>query len=131
MKLQLEPLKWEYVRIESVLNDGGLSLRGGILGIMNRLDLQPGIAHVGITAAQWAGEDAAAFEVAGPIATGTLSIIDAAAGVADFTAIAAQGSRASALLTHIETLTTAAAAAVDSLVAIDESNAAVLRAVAE
>lgn len=131
MKPHLKPLTLQYALIRSVLKHGGLSLRGGTLGIMNRLDLQPDIAQVGITAARWAGEDVAAFEAAGPVATGTLSIIDAAAGVADFTAFAAQGSRASALLTHSETLTTAATAAVDSLVAIEESNAAVLRAVAE
>lgn len=98
---------------------------------MNRLDLQPGIARVRIAAAHWAGEDAAAFEAAGPVATGTLSIIDAAAGVADFTAVAAQRSRASALLARIETLSSAATAAVDSLVAIEESNAGELRAVAD
>lgn len=118
------------VRIESVLNYGGLSLRGGTLGIMNRLDLQPGIAQLGITAAHGAGEGAAAFEAVGPVATGTLSIIDAAAGVADFTAVAAQSSRASVLLAHTETLSSAATAAVNSLVAIDESNADELRAVA-
>ncbi|WP_236732152.1 DUF2563 family protein [Mycolicibacterium peregrinum] len=113
-----------------MLNYGRLSLRGGTLGIMNRLDLQPGIAQLGITAAHGAGEDAAAFEAAGPVVTGTLSIIDAAAGVADFTAVAAQSSRASALLAHTETLSSAATAAVNSLVAIDESNADELRAVA-
>jgi hypothetical protein len=107
-----------------------MSAVGGSVRPMSRIDLQPNTAQAGVITAHGAGQATAAFEPAGPIATGALSIIDAAAGVADFTAVTAQGSRASTLLTHAETLGAAATTAVTSLVTIDETNADQLRAVA-
>ena len=98
---------------------------------MERLDLQPAPAWGGIAAAAVAGSDAASVEPAGPIASGSLSIIDAAAGLADFTSIAAQQGHAAGLLLRVEALSTAAAAAVNSLVVVDELNATQLRSVVE
>lgn len=98
---------------------------------MERLDLQPATAWRGITAAGVAGADTASVEPAGPIATGRLSIIDAAAGLADFTSVAAQQGHAAGLLLRVEALSTAAAAAVNSLVVADEWNATQLRSVVE
>ncbi len=99
---------------------------------MERLDLQPATARGGIAAAGVAGSDAASVEPAGPIASGSLSIIDAAAGLADFTSVAAQqGHAAGGLLLRVEALSTAAAAAVNSLVVVDELNATQLRSVVE
>ena len=63
-------------------------------------------------------------------ATGALSIIDAAAGIADSVATTAEASRASALLAHTEAVGAAAATSVATLVAIDETNAKELGAVA-
>ena len=99
--------------------------------VMERLDLQPATAWGGIAAAGVAGSDAASVEPAGPIASGRLSIIDAAAGLADFTSIAAQQGHAAGLLLRVEALSTAAAAAVNSLVVVDELNATQLQSVVE
>jgi hypothetical protein len=97
---------------------------------MSRVDLQPGIAQAGIVSAQCAGQAAATFEPAGPVATGALSLIDAAAGLAHFAATTAQASRASALLAHTEAVGAAATTSVATLVAIDETNAEKLQVVA-
>lgn len=93
-------------------------------------ELRPGTAQAGITTAHSAGQGAAAIEPSGPVATGALSIIDAAAGLADLAAVTALTSRASAVLTRAETLGVAATTAVASAVAIDETNANHLNAVA-
>jgi hypothetical protein len=97
---------------------------------MSRIDLQPSTAQAGIITAHSAGQATAAFEPAGPIATGALSIIDAAAGIADSVATTAEASRASALLAHTEAVGAAAVTSVATLVAIDETNAKELGAVA-
>ena len=89
---------------------------------MERLDLQPAPAWGGIAAAAVAGSDAASVEPAGPIASGRLSIIDAAAGLADFTSVAAQQGHAAGLLLRV---------AVNSLVVVDELNATQLQSVVE
>ncbi len=93
-------------------------------------ELRPGTAQSGIKTAHLAGQGAAAIETSGPVATGALSIIDAAAGLADHAAVTALTSCASALLTRAETLGAAATTAVTSAVAIDETNANNLSAVA-
>ena len=98
---------------------------------MERLDLQPATARGGIAAAGVARSHPAAVQPAGPIASGSLSIIDAAAGLADFTSVAAQQGHAAGLLLRVEALSTAAAAAVNSLVVVDELNATQLRSVVE
>ena len=99
--------------------------------LMDRpFELQPGIAQAGITRAHIAGQGAAAIEPSGPVATGAMSIIDAAAGLADLAAVTALTSRASALLSRAETLGVAATTAVTSAVAVDETNAHLLSAVA-
>lgn len=93
-------------------------------------ELQPGTALAGIATAHSAGHGTVAIEPSGPVATGALSIIDAAAGLADLAAVTALTSRASALLTRAETLGVAATTAVTSAVAVDETNARLLSAVA-
>lgn len=109
----------------------GLSVRSGNLEPMDRpFELQDGIALAGITTAHSAGQAVAAIEPSGPVATGALSIIDAAAGLADLAAVTALTSRASGLLTRAETLGVAAMTAVASAVAVDETNALLLSAVA-
>lgn len=92
-------------------------------------ELQFDTAQAGITAAHGAGQAAAAVEPAGPVATGALSIIDAAAGLADLTRVTALASRASVLLAHAETLGIGATTAVTSSRFTEESNADQLSAV--
>lgn len=121
----------KYAAYGYVLSCGEMSLQSGTLCPMGRLDLQPATAWGEIAAAGVAGADASVVEPAGPVATGRLSIIDAAAGLADFTSVAAQRGHAAGLLLRVEALSATAAAAVNSLVVIDESNAAQLRAVVE
>jgi hypothetical protein len=100
---------------------------------MSRIDLQPGTALAEVTAAQGAGHATAAATAtasAGPVATGALSLIDAAAGLADFGAATADTNRAGALGARSGLVGTAATTAVATLVAIDETNAEQLRAAA-
>lgn len=99
---------------------------------MNRpLELQPGTATAGIRAAQGSGHaEAAATAPGGPVATGALSLIDAATGLADSTVVTAEAGRASAFLARTEAVGAAAMASVATLVAIDETNAEDLGAVA-
>lgn len=90
---------------------------------MSRIDLQPGTAQAGITAAQSAGRTSAAATVpAGPIGTGALSMIDAAAGLAEFIAAAEEKARAGAVLARTNATGTAATATVTDLVVVDETN---------
>ena len=94
------------------------------------LELQPGTATAGIGAAQGSGRAAAmATASAGPVATGRLSMIDAATGLAESTVATAEAGRASAYLARTEAVGAAASASVATLVAIDETNAENLGAV--
>jgi hypothetical protein len=103
----------------------------GSVRLMSRIDLQPATAQTRITAAQGAGSvQAAATVSAGPISTGALSIIDAAAGIAELVAVTAEKCRASAVLTSTNATATAATLAVSSMEAIDETNAQQLKAAA-
>lgn len=99
---------------------------------MNRpFELHPGTAQAGISAAQGSGRtEAMATASAGPVATGALSMIDAAAGLADFTVATAEAGRASAFLAHSDAVGAAATASVTTMVTVDETNAEGLKAVA-
>lgn len=91
---------------------------------MSRIDLQPGTAQAGVTTAQSAGStQAAATAPAGPVATGALSMIDAAAGLVDCMAVNGESTRAGAVLVRAHATGSAATAAVTDLVAIDQTNA--------
>src|SRR6478752_83254 len=105
-----------------------MSAADGSVRLMSRIDLQPATAQTGITAAQGAGSvQAAATVPAGPISTGSLSIIDAAAGIAELVAVTAENCRASAVLTSTNATGTPATLAVSSMEAIDETNAQQLK----
>lgn len=94
------------------------------------LELQPGTATAGISAAQDSGHaEAMTTALAGPVARGALSVIDAATGLAESTVATAEAARASTLLARTEAVDAAATASVATLVAIDETNAENLGAV--
>ena len=106
-----------------------MSAADGSVRLMSRIDLQPATAQTGITAAQGAGSvQAAATVPSGPISTGALSIIDAAAGIAELVAVTAEKCRAIAVLTSTNATGTAATLAVSVMEAIDEANAQQLKA---
>lgn len=97
---------------------------------MSRIDLQPDTALVGITTAEHAGAAVAVAEAAaGPIATGAMSMIDAAAGIAEFMAVGEEEAHAAVALGRTVATGAAATSAVTDLVAIDEANRQQLRAV--
>ena len=89
---------------------------------MSRIDLQPATAQARIATAQTAGS-AAAGVVAGPIATGALSTIDAIAGLVEVLAVTEDKTRAIAVLAQMNSVGAAATTGVTDLVAIDETNA--------
>lgn len=94
------------------------------------LELHPGTATAGISATQGAGQaEAMATTLAGPVATGALSMIDAATGLAESTVATAEAGRASTFLARIEAVGAAASASVATMVAINETNAEDLGAV--
>lgn len=98
---------------------------------MNHLYLQPETALGGITGAQGAGTSAASATpaAAGPVATGAMSLIDAAVALLGAPASGSEGTRSAAMLLRTETLAGAATTSVAEQVATDESNANRLDAV--
>lgn len=107
-----------------------VSSRRYLRSMSRPFELQPGIATAAISAAQGSSHaEAMTTASAGPVATGAVSIIDAATGLAESTVATADARRASTFLARSEAVGAAAAASVATMVAIDEANAENLGAV--